>query len=113
MRQGEIFWIHLPYSDLAREKHRPVLIVSNDNYNKQSEDVVACSVTSNLKERPYALYLDEKSFDEGSLPLKSKVRCDKIFSVEKTLFVKKMARLSQKTFRQVSEQITRLVSQEK
>lgn len=110
MRQREIFWISFPYSDLVHEKHRPVLVLSNNAYNKDGEDVLACSVTSNLQARPYSIALSDKDFEEGDLPLKSRVRCDKIFSLEKNIFTKKMARLNEKTFAQVGKQIIELLS---
>lgn len=34
-KQGEIVLIPIPFTDLTSSKKRPVLIISNDDYNKK------------------------------------------------------------------------------
>lgn len=47
-RQGDIVLIPFPYSDLSATKQRPVLVLSNTNYNKMQSDLVVAAITSNL-----------------------------------------------------------------
>ena len=45
-KQKEIVLVPFPYSDLSATKKRPVLIVSNNHYNNNFEDVIVCVITS-------------------------------------------------------------------
>jgi mRNA interferase MazF len=45
--QGDVVLVPVPFTDLASQKRRPVIVVSNDAYNRQSADVVVVAMTSN------------------------------------------------------------------
>lgn len=109
MKQRDVFWLSFPYSSYAAEKHRPALIVSNNAYNRSSDDVVVCALTSNLSQKPYSLLVDEASIVEGTLPIKSLVRSDKLSSVEKKVIDRKMCAVSEAFFKKVLAQISALV----
>lgn len=47
-KQGDILLIPIPFTDLTSSKRRPVLVVSNDEYNKVTRDIVVAAITSNL-----------------------------------------------------------------
>lgn len=110
MRQADVYWLSFPYSDLGGEKHRPALVISNDGYNRQGDDIFVCAITTNLSKRPFSVPLEPKDFSEGSLPLPSRVRCDKIMSVEKGLLYKKAGRVSDAKFGQVGRQLALLIA---
>ena len=38
--QGDIVLIPIPFTDLSTQKRRPVIVISNDNYNRNAEEVV-------------------------------------------------------------------------
>lgn len=59
-KQGDIVLVPVPFSDLTNQKQRPLLVISNDDYNKVTEDVVVLAITSNLKELDYAVKLNQK-----------------------------------------------------
>jgi len=42
--QGDILLIPIPFSDLTSSKKRPVLVLSNNDYNRKTEDVIAAAV---------------------------------------------------------------------
>ena len=111
MRQKDVCWIVFPFSDFGGEKHRPALILSNDSYNKESEDILICAITSSLAVKPYSLPLDESCFSEGSLPLQSRLRCDKIMTVHKPLVGRKIGRVNDETFAKAVKEINKLLGQ--
>ncbi len=54
-RQRDIALVPFPFSDLSARKVRPVLVLSNDQYNQQSLDVLVCALTTNLAPTPYSV----------------------------------------------------------
>ena|SRR3989338_62026 len=112
MNQQDLVWVNLPFSDLRQSKVRPALVVSNNNYNKSNPDVVVCAVTSKLKESEYSVLIDNKDLSSGSLPIKSRVRVDKILQIEKDLVIRPFAKLENKMFDNVVGKIADLVKRE-
>jgi mRNA interferase MazF len=58
-KQGEILLIPIPFSDLSSQKQRPVLVLSNDIYNKITEDLVVAAITSKLNNLDYSIIIDQ------------------------------------------------------
>ena len=112
MNQQDLVWVNLPFSDLRQSKVRPALVVSNNSYNKSNPDVVICAVTSKLKESKYSVPVDNKDLSSGSLPIKSRVRADKILQIEKDLVIRPFAKLENKMFDNVVGKIADLVKRE-
>ena len=110
VRQQDIVWIRFPYSDMKEGKFRPAIVVSNEKYNKNRLDVIACAVTSKLDEKDYTILIDQSNMSSGKLPLKSRIRADKIMQIEKKLVEKPFARLDDKTFDLLADEIKKLIS---
>lgn len=107
--QGEIVLIPFPFSDLTSIKQRPVLILSNNEYNDNTEDIVVCGLTSNLKDVEYSVLVDNKNLIDGNLPVKSRVKTDKIFTLKQSLIRKKIGKVNNKIFEKVKEEIIKLI----
>lgn len=111
MNQQDLVWLRLPFSDLRQSKVRPALIVSNNNYNN-AKDIVVCAVTSKLKESEYSILIENKDLSSGHLPIKSRIRADKIMQIEKELVIKPFAKLADGTFDKVVSKIINLIKRE-
>ncbi len=109
MKQKDIVWIKILFSNLEEEKIRPALVVSNDDYNSKNLDVVICAITSNTEKKPYSVLISQKDLGEGTLPIPSKIKADKIMQVEKTKIIKPFASLKSETFQLVVEEIISLM----
>jgi mRNA interferase MazF len=92
--QRDIVLIPIPYTDLSSHKKRPVVIVSNNKYNDNFEDVVVVAVTSNLEAIKFSIPIDNSCLDEGQLKVQSLIRPDKIRYIPslKTLLSKSLAK---------------------
>ncbi|MEJ5251549.1 MAG: type II toxin-antitoxin system PemK/MazF family toxin [Chthonomonadetes bacterium] len=44
--QGDIVLVDFPYSDASGSKQRPAIVLSTDEYHKNSEDVILVAITS-------------------------------------------------------------------
>lgn len=109
-KQRDIVLVSFPFSDLSHQKVRPVLIVSNDNYNQQSADVVVCGLTTNLTLDPYSVLADPTDVEQpGTLRHKSRFKVNALVSLEQSLLIKQVARLKNELFAQVITEIQILI----
>ena len=113
MNQQDIVWVKLPFSSLEESKIRPAVVLSNNEYNKKSEDIIICAITSKLDQKEYSVIIDSGNLSSGSLPIKSRIRADKILQIEKKLVIKSFAKLDDKTFDALAEQIINLIQRPK
>jgi len=107
--QRDIVLVPFPFTDLSSIKQRPVLVLSNNRYNQKTEDIVTCGITSNLKDREYSVLITKKDLEAGSLPVKSRIKIDKIFTLKQSLIRRKLGKVDEKTFIEVKKEILRLV----
>ena len=56
--QGDIVLIPIPFTDLSSQKRRPVIVISNDQYNQTAPDVVVVAMTSTPMSSPYSFAID-------------------------------------------------------
>lgn len=109
-QQRDIVWVRFPYADLEHGKFRPAVIVSNTRYNREHADVIACAITSKLEKNGYSIVIEQKNIESGTMPLKSRIRADKIMTLEKNLIAAPFARLDGATFGALVAKITDLVA---
>ena len=105
INQKELVLLPYPFSDLERTKVRPALVVSNNSFNKKSEDCVMVPLTSVLKEEPYSVIIQQENLSSGKLLKPSRIRVDKIFCVEKKLVSMKIGKLGEGSFSKVKKEI--------
>lgn len=99
--QGEIVFVPFPFTDLTAAKHRPALVMTNASYNAASPDIVVCGMTSNLSNSAHSVLVQEKDLESGSIPVTSRVKVDKIFTIKKTAVERRLGRLHSRVFGQV------------
>ena len=108
-KQGEIIIVPFPFSDLSNIKQRPVLVLSKTKDNENSFDVITCGITSNLKDIKHSILIDNSNLEEGKIPKKSRIKIDKIFTIEKSIVKKIIARLNKETFEKVKSEFINLI----
>ncbi len=62
-----------------------------------------------LEPRKYSVPISQANLAKGNLPVKSRIRADKLAQVEKTLILKPFAKLDNKTFDNVVNEIHLLI----
>src|SRR3989344_5918118 len=96
--QKSIVLIPFPYSDFSGKKVRPALILSNLRFNK-NEDIIICAITSSIKDRPYSIIINQNDTVNKKLVDESQVRLDTITRIKKSLIIKEIDILNDKTFK--------------
>ncbi len=107
--QRDILIVPFPFSNLRAIMQRPVLVLSNNNYNKNSEDVVVCGITSNLKNAQCSVLINNDCLSQGKIPVQSRIKVDKLFTIEKRIIKKKVARLNKEIFGEVKREFAKLI----
>lgn len=108
-KQGEIVLVPFPFSDLRGIKQRPVLILSKAEYNSNCDDIITCGITTNKKDSKHSIIIDNKDLIEGNIPISSRIKVDKLFTLEKTIVIKKIARINIETFEKVKKEFIGLI----
>jgi len=108
-KQGDIVIVPFPFSDLSSIKQRPVLILSKNIDNEKSDDIITCGITSNLKDSSYSVSIENKSLVEGEIPKISRIKVNKLFTLDQSIIKKKIARLNKETFEKVKKEFFKLV----
>ena len=107
--QGEILIVPFPFSDLSTIKQRPVLVLSKTEDNKNSEDIIVCGITSNLKNSKYSVLIKNLDLINGEIPKPSRIKLDKLFTIDKRIIRKKIARINLQTFNKVKKEFNNLI----
>ena len=97
--KGDIVVINFPFSDLVNAKKRPMVVLA-----EKSEDLIGCAITSNLNSEGILI----ENFEEGELPLKSKIKYWQIHTFLKSLAIKKIASISKTTHKELLKKINEM-----
>ena len=108
-RQGDILLIPIPYSDLTSNKKRPVLVLSNDDYNTKTEDIIVAAITSNITSKEYSILISNKDLQEGNLQVNSCIRVDKIYTLSQSIVIKKFGAVKPEIINNVKEKLRKLI----
>ena len=106
--QKEVVLLPYPFSKLERTKVRPALVVSNNQFNKRSDDCLMVPLTTIIKDKPYSVIIKQDNMLSGKLLKPSRIRADKIFCVEKNLITMKIGKLKDNSFEKVKEKIFKI-----
>jgi len=109
MLQRDIVLLNFPFSNLKQSKVRPVVILSNDKHNKKSDDIVVVPLTSNLQQTDYDMLITNKHLEKGNLIVDSRIKIDRIFSVDKKLVKMNIGKINKQTFSKIKTVLSGLV----
>lgn len=105
MKQGEIYLVRFPFTDLTSTKLRPAIIISNESFNK-FENCMFIGIFGNQWNPSYSLPLENKSLNDGKLNKTSYIRFQNSFSLHKSLIVKKVASVKTEELKKISEKLS-------
>lgn len=102
MRQGEIWLVNLnPIRGSEQAEMRPVVIISGNLLNTHASVVIACPLTSKIKNYHGNVILNPNK--TNGLKLKSEVLTFHIRSISKDRLTEKVGEITDKEFDQVKE----------
>jgi len=108
--QGDIVLIPIPFTDLSSQKRRPVIVISNNDYNRKTEDVVVVAMTSNPESTDYSFSISSSDLMNGKLNRPSRVRVDKLYTMSQSIIVKTFGRVDVRILQRVQSTLQELVA---
>lgn len=99
--QRDLLLVPFPFSDQLGRKVRPVIVMSNEEFNENSEDVIVIGVTSNMSRDRYTLPLASKDLEEGKLLTTSYIKVENILKLDKGLIIKKIGKITKDKFKKI------------
>lgn len=107
--RGDIVLYPFPFTDLKGRKLRPCLVLSEE----MQDDILLCQITSqHSRKDEFALDLGTKETLNGSLMIDSFIRCNMLFTAEKSEVQKKICKLSKGKYAEVCRKINGIISEE-
>lgn len=108
VEQKDIVLLPYPFTNQEGSKIRPALIISNNFFNKKSDDCLAVPLTSVIKEELYSIFITQEDLQYGTLIKPSRIRADKIFSIDKSKILMKIGVLNDRTFQEVKSELNKV-----
>lgn len=109
MEQRDLLLVPFPFSDQKGKKVRPVIIISNDEFNKNSEDILVVGVTSNVSKDKYSVNLTNKDLEKGNLSAECFIKCENILKIDKEIVIKKIGKIKKDKFDLIINKILEII----
>ena len=103
--KGDVVVVPFPFSDLTQAKRRPVLVI----VTLEGNDLILCQITSQAIKDNYAISLDDKDFETGSLKQISNVRPNRIFTADSHIVLYKIGNLKIEKLNEVIEKVVEII----
>ncbi len=108
--QRDILLVPFPFSDQSGRKVRPVVVVSNLEFNEHSEDYLVAGITSNISREKYSIRISSADLEEGQLFTRCCVKAENLLKIDRELVVKKIGRLNKQKFRDIVKILGKIIS---
>lgn len=109
MEQRDLLLVPFPFSDQKGKKVRPVVVISNDEFNKNSEDILVVGITSNISKDKYSVILTDEDLEEGKLMEKCCAKSENILKLDKEIIIKKIGKIKKEKMDLISNKILEII----
>lgn len=100
--RGTVVLVPFPFTDLSTAKRRPALVISNDEYNRATGDVIVAQITSKVNSPPRPGDYRLNDWRAAGLPLPSLVRA-RMTTLHSSLPVRTLGRMPAGEMRSIDE----------
>jgi mRNA interferase MazF len=108
--QGDLVLVPVPFTDLSSLKRRPVIVISNDLYNRRTADIVVVAMTSNPARAPYSFLITSADLVRGSLNRPGRVRVDKIYTLSQSIVARTFGQVDTGVLARIRETLQELTA---
>lgn len=104
-KQGDVVSAPILYSDFMGTKVRPALVVSQQDYNKGSDDIVVLKITSKGGDYPFDVFLDAQDLESGEMKRASTIQTDFPVVIEKRTILQTIGKVKDEKLAQVKQKM--------
>lgn len=108
--RGTIVLVPFPYTDLKAKKVRPALVLTDKARNKSEGELVLCGITSNLRDSPASILIDQSDMARGKLLKPSRIKVGKLLTVHASVIRKQVGQVKGEVLRQVWKELQALLA---
>ena len=109
--QGDIVLVPVPFTNLSAQKRRPVVVISNNDYQSATADFVAVAMSSQPQHTPYGFTITSTDLADGKLNRPTQVRADKIYTLAQSIVVRRFGRVNNGILDRIRTLIQTLVAE--
>ena len=106
-KKRDIVMVPVPFTDNKNHKVRPALVLSDEQVHSTG-DVLIVQITSKWKNDKLSIEIDANDVI-SPLPVKSYIRCHKIFVLEQNLVIEKVSVLKLQKYKEVVKRINQII----
>jgi mRNA interferase MazF len=88
--KGDIVVVPFPFSDLTNSKKRPAMVLAD----LKGDDIILCQITSKNRYDAYSIILTDSDFEIDNLHQTSNIRPNRIFTADKQIILRIVARVN-------------------
>ena len=107
--QRDLLLVPFPFSDQKGKKVRPVVVISNNEFNQNSEDILVAAVTSNISKDKYTSNLANKDLEEGKLYVDCCIKLENILKIDKEIIIRKIGKIKKEKLETIKNIILELI----
>jgi len=108
--QKDLLLVPFPFSDQSGRKVRPVIVISNNEFNSYSDDVIVVGVTSNISKDKYTINLTNNELDEGKLSTTCCIKVENVLKLDKELIIKKIGKINKETLKKIIDKLFEIIN---
>jgi len=112
IEQRDLLLVPFPFSDQFGKKVRPVVVISNNDFNQYSDDVLVAAVTSIITKDKHTVFLSKHEVEKGIAHHDCCIKAENILKIDKKLIIKKIGKIKQTPFQEVIKIIHSIIDRE-
>jgi len=108
--QGSILLVPFPYTDQKSAKLRPALLISSENFNATTKDLWLTPISSQESNTPFKVSFGQRDLTEGTIYKNSFIKYGVVFTIEKSLILRKVAHLKKERLEEVLKAVKTILN---
>lgn len=109
IEQGDLLLVPFPFSDQSGRKVRPVIVISNKEFNEYSGDILVVGVTSNISKDKYTIGLINNDLETGKLITPCCIKVENILRLDKELIIKNIGKVKRSKLSDIINKLNEII----